>query len=132
MWILRILKRQSPLLVGQEILWRAHRGWRKKRILNRIENPDPLEFRRVPYYTPDLQSLSEHSRALIVAFADEIRAGRYPFLGYGTAALGTRPKWNRDFMSGAEWPDVQGECRDFIRHDGSDVNVPYELSRWQF
>ena len=27
---------------------------------------------------------------------------------------------------------MQGECRDFIRHDGSDVKVPYELSRLQF
>jgi hypothetical protein len=119
-------------LVAREVVWRARRGWRKKRILSRIENPDHLEFRRIPYYIPDLQSVSEDGRASIVAFTDEILAGRFAFLGYGTAALGTRPKWNRDFVSGTEWPCVQGECRDFIRHDGSDVKVPYELSRLQF
>jgi len=119
-------------LVAREVLWRARRGWRKKRVLSRLENPDRVEFRSIPYYTPDLQSLSEDARVLIVAFADEILAGRYPFLGYGTAALGTHPNWNHDFVSGTEWPCVQGECRDFIRHDGSDVKVPYELSRLQF
>jgi uncharacterized heparinase superfamily protein len=132
MRILEILKRESPLLVSREVLWRVRRGWRKRRILGRIENPDALEFRRIPYYTPDWQSLSEDSRAVIVGFADEIRAGRYPFLGYGTVALGTRPRWNRDFISGVEWPEVRGECRDFIRYDGSDIKVPYELSRLQF
>jgi uncharacterized heparinase superfamily protein len=132
MRILEILERESPLLVSREVLWRLRRGWRKRLILGRIENPDSLEFRRIPYYTPDLQFLSQDSRAVIVAFADEIRAGRYPFLGYRTADLGTRPNWNRDFISGTEWSKVRGECRDFIRHDGSDIKVPYELSRLQF
>jgi len=74
----------------------------------------------------------EHTKTLIVGFADEIREGRYPFLGYGTVDLGTRPKWNLDFVSGREWPYVRSECRDCILHDGSDVKVPFELSRLQF
>ena len=98
----------------------------------RLHHPGSLKVRCTPYYNPDLQSVNEHSRALIVTFADEIRAGRYPFLGYGTAELGTPPKWNLDFTSGAEWAYVQSECRDCIRHDGSDVKVPLELSRLQF
>jgi len=132
MRFIRILKRESPLLVAREVLWRARREWKKRRILGRLEHPGHVEFRNVPYYNPDLLALSEHSRALIVAFADEIRAGRYPFLGYGTAELGTRPKWNFDFLSGAEWPYVRRDGRECIRHDGSDVKVPYELSRLQF
>src|SRR6266849_5161653 len=132
MRFIRILKRESPLLVGREVLWRARREWKKRRILGRLEHPGHVEFRNVPYYNPDLLALSEHSRALIVAFADEIRAGRYPFLGYGTVELGTRPRWNFDFLSGAEWPYVRRESRECIRYDGSDVKVPYELSRLQF
>jgi uncharacterized heparinase superfamily protein len=132
MRLIRILKRESPLLVAREVLWRAHREWNKRRILGRLERPGHVKFRAVPYYNPDLQTLSEHSRALIIAFADEIRAGRYLFLGYGTAELGTRPKWNLDFISGTEWAYVRRECRECIRHDGSDVKVPYELSRLQF
>src|SRR6267378_2377528 len=132
MRLIRVLKRESPLTVAREVLWRAHREWNKRRALGRLEHPGHVEFRNVPYYNPDPPALSEHSRALIVAFADEIRAGRYPFLGYGTAELGTRPKWNVDFVSGAEWSYVRRESRECIRHDGSDVKAPYELSRLQF
>src|SRR5713226_1366967 len=132
MRLIRILKRESPLVVAREFLWRARREWNKRRILGRLERLGRVKFRGVPYYNPDLRTLSQHSRALIVAFADEIRAGRYPFLGYGTAELGRRPKWNFDFISGAEWSYVQCECRECIRHDGSDVKVPLELSRLQF
>ena len=132
MRIIRILKRESPLLVACEVLWRARKEWNKWRILGRLKHPGYLKFRATPYYNQDLQSLSENSRALIVAFADEIQAGRYPFLGYGTAEVGTRPKWNLDFISGAEWSYARCEGRECIRHDGSDVKVPYEVSRLQF
>src|SRR5229473_1259972 len=132
MRFIRILKRESPLLVAREVLLRARKEWNKRRILGRLKDPGHLKFRSVPYYSPDLRTLEEDSRALIVAFADEIRAGRYPFLGYGTVELGTRLNWNFDFISGTEWPYVRRECRDCIRHDGSDVKVPYELSRLQF
>jgi hypothetical protein len=98
----------------------------------RLKRLGRVKFRGVPYYNPDLQSLSKHSRTLIVAFADEIRAGRYPFFGYGTAELGVRPKWNLDFVCGAEWPYVRYKGFEYIRHDGADVKVPYELSRLQF
>jgi uncharacterized heparinase superfamily protein len=129
---IRILKRESPFLVAREVLWRIRREWNKRQILGRLQHPGHLTFRDTRYYNPDLQSISAKSRALILAFADEIRAGRYPFLGYGTAELGTRPRWNLDFVSGSEWPNVRSECRDCIRHDGSDVKVPFELSRLQF
>src|SRR5712692_10226330 len=132
MRLIRILKRESPLVVAREVLSRAHREWNKRRLLGRLERLGRVKFRGVPYYNPDLRTLSQHSRALIVAFADEIRAGRYPFLGYGTAELGTRPMWNFDFLSGAGWPYVRCEGRECIRYDGSDIKVPYELSRLQF
>src|SRR5229473_7421136 len=132
MRIIRILKRESPLLVAREVLWRARREWNKWRVHGRLKHPGYLKFRPTPYYNLDLQSLSENSRALIVAFADEIQAGRYPFLGYGTAEVGTRPKWNLDFVSGAEWSYARCEGRECIRNDGSDVKVPYEVSRLQF
>src|SRR5439155_14888180 len=132
MRLLRILKRESPVKLALEVLWRARRAWNKKRVRAQFERPSRVMFRNVPYYNPNLRALSEHSRVLIVAFADEIRAGRYPFLGYGTAELGTHPKWNVDFVSGAEWPYIRQEGRECIRHDGSDVKVPYELSRLQF
>lgn len=132
MRFIRILKRESSVVVAREALWRLHKEWTKRRMFSRLEGLGDVRFRGVPYYNPDLQTLNEHSRALIVAFADGIRAGRYRFLGYGTADLGTRPKWNFDFTSGAEWPHVRLKGRECVRCDGSDVKVPYELSRLQF
>jgi len=132
MKLLRILKRESPLILAREALWRARRELNKRRLPVRLGRPAQLKFRVVPYYNPDLRNLSDEGRRLILDFADEIQAGRFPFLGYDTAELGTPPKWNRDFVSGKEWPDVTCELRDCIRNDGSDVKVPYELSRLQF
>ena len=132
MHLIRILKRESPLVVAREALWRARREWNKKRMLGRLKRPGQLTLRAVLYYNPNPRAVSEHSRTLIVAFAEEIRAGRFPFLGYGTANLGMRPKWNLDFVSGREWPYVRCESRECIRHDGSDVKAPFELSRLQF
>jgi hypothetical protein len=132
MRLIRILKRESSLVVAREALWRAHKEWNKWRMFSRLEHLGHVRFRGVPYYNPDLRTLSEHSRALTVAFADDIRAGRYPFLGYGTADLGTRPKWNFDFTSSTQWSYVRLKGRECIRWDGSDVKVAYELSRLQF
>jgi hypothetical protein len=128
----RVLRRESPLVVAREAFWRVQRAWNKKRTLSRLEHPGRVTFRAIPYYQPNLQEISEHSRALIVAYADKIRSGRYPFLGHGPVELGIRPRWNLDFVSGATWPNQRLELRDCIRYDGSDVKAPYELSRLQF
>lgn len=118
--------------MAREIVWRAQREWNKRLIYARLERPGQVEFRCVPYYKPDLQAISEHSRGLIVAFADEICAGRYPFLGHRTADLGRRPRWNLDFQSGAEWLHLTYEDGQYIRYDSAEVKVPLELSRLQF
>jgi hypothetical protein len=128
-----ILKQESPISLAREAVWRVRREWHKKRILGRLEEERcPVTFRDVPYYTRDAGAVGEQSRAIIEAFAHEICEGRFPFLGYGTVKLGSRPKWNVDFVSGASWPNAPLENRDSIRFDGADVKVPYELSRLQF
>jgi hypothetical protein len=132
MRMIRALRRESPLLIAREILWRTKREYKRLRLPGRLKRSERITFREVPYYRPDLRNISGRSRALIVAFADEIRAGRYPFLGYGTAELGTSPKWNLDFTTGVEWPQTRHKGHEFIRLDGSDVKVPFELSRLQF
>ncbi len=68
----------------------------------------------------------------MIGFASEVCEGRFPFLGYGTVTLGDPPRWNVDFVSGQEWPQSLANRRGYVRHDGSDVKVPWELSRLQF
>jgi hypothetical protein len=88
-------------------------------------------FRHIRYYRPQPSLLSSKTFAATLAFADAVCSGQYPFLSYGTFNLGMRPRWNVDFVSGAEWPNIECDLRDCIRR-GSDVKVPYELSRMQF
>ena len=130
----QILKQESPTSLAREFFWRLQKKNRQKEFLESIERKDcPVVFRRLAYYKPDLGTFNEASRALITAFADEVCEGRYPFLGYGTVDLGPAPQWNLDWISGRSWPaDMPIENRECMRFDGSDVKVPYELSRLQF
>lgn len=86
----------------------------------------------MPYYQPDIAAAAEGATA-IVAYADEICSGRFPFLGYETAALGFPPPWNIDFISGYAWsPALGARMRPVVRDNGSDVRIPWDLSRLQF
>src|SRR6266550_2891012 len=128
-----VLRQESPVALAREAVWRTRKGWRRNRVLARLdEDPCPVEFRRVPYYAPDAPSLNDSSRALITGYADEICDGRFPFLGYGTWELGREPNWSVDFVSGLEWPQTPLKDHDGVRFDGSDIKVPCELSRLQF
>jgi hypothetical protein len=90
-----------------------------------------LSLRVVPYYRPGRELKLDSSFAKpIIAFADLVYAGKFPFLGYGTRELGLPPNWSRDFVSGGEWP--VGKLRPAMFISGSDPRSPWELSRLQF
>ena len=53
-------------------------------------------------------------------------------MGYGAPHLGMNPDWQCDWVSGKSWPlEASGKLH-IVRHDGSDVKAPWELSRLQF
>jgi Heparinase II/III-like protein/Heparinase II/III N-terminus len=129
----QLLIQESPISLAREVVWRARRNWVKQSVLAHLKDrPRAVTFRNLPYYKPDATTFSETSRKFVTAFADEVCNGRYSFLGYGTVYLGANPQWNLDFVSGLDWPEVPLENCDCVRFDGSDVKVPYELSRLQF
>jgi hypothetical protein len=77
--------------------------------------------------------MDTQSAEAILSFADLICGGKFAFMGYPTASLGFPPPWNRDFISGFEWEQLPAsEMHPVVRHNGSDVKVPWELSRLQF
>ncbi|MGD0831119.1 MAG: alginate lyase family protein [Terracidiphilus sp.] len=91
----------------------------------------PVRHRSLPYYRPSAELTRESAFARpILAFADLICAGHFLFLSYETQGLGTTPNWNRDFISGGEWP--KGVSRPTALLKGSDPKSPWELSRLQF
>jgi Heparinase II/III-like protein/Heparinase II/III N-terminus len=114
-------------------------GWRGIRAIRRrifqIAGQDglcPVRFHPIGYFQSQRQPVSDRSFADIVAYADSILQGSYPLLGYGSPRLGVYPNWHCDWVSGRSWPlEASGKIR-IVRHDGSDVKAPWELSRLQF
>lgn len=128
-----VLQSESPLSLTREALWRARKWWRRTRVLAIVQgNACEVHLRRVGYFQAHPQACSPMSRQTILDVSDLLLEGRFSFLGYGTAALGIPPKWSLDFVSGKDWPQIPASRIKIIRHDGSDVKVPWELSRLQF
>ena len=53
-------------------------------------------------------------------------------MGYGSPKLGTSPDWQCDWVSGKSWSLKKSREIRIVRHDGSDVKAPWELSRLQW
>jgi hypothetical protein len=127
------LRRYPPTVLARETLWRAWRPYHAARLHAAIlRNDHRAQFRSIPYYRPNLTVAAE-AQGAIVAYADEVCSGKFPFLGYESADLGLSPRWNVDFVSGYEWsPKPVSQMCPVVRGNGSDVKVPWELSRLQF
>jgi hypothetical protein len=121
-----------PNLIG-EAGWRGIRAIRRS--ISKVEGQGgdcPVVFRPIGYYRAQRSLVSERSRMAIINYADAILRGEYPLLGYGAPHLGMNPDWQRDWVSGKRWPMEASEKMRIVRHDGSDVKAPWELSRLQF
>ena len=131
--VLSILRQQPPTLLAREAIWRFWKPYRSAFYLAAIHREKQcLSFRSVPYYQPNLNGIGNGAE-VIVRFADLICAGRFPFMGYETADLGFPPQWNVDFVTGFEWEHLPAaQLQPVVRHNGSDVKAPWELSRLQY
>ncbi|MHB1844844.1 MAG: heparinase II/III family protein, partial [Deltaproteobacteria bacterium] len=68
----------------------------------------------------------------LVQRADRACDGIWDLLGYGEAPLGVLPDWQRDFRSNSRWDENERSSRQpVVRGDGSDVKIPWEISRLQ-
>jgi hypothetical protein len=128
-----VLRRERlPALIG-EAAWRGLRSLRKTSF--QLAGPNAacaLSFQPIGYYQLQKQLVSEQARTSILAYADAILRGEYPLMGYGSPRLGSHPDWQCDWVSGKTWPlKSSGKIRT-VRHDGSDVKAPWELSRFQW
>ena len=117
-----------PTLIG-EAGWRGIRSIRRSnfRLADRGRTC-PVRFRPIGYY----QLWQELASGAVITYADAILRGEYPLMGYGSPQLGTSPDWQRDWVSGKTWPLEKSREIRIVRHDGSDVKAPWELSRLQW
>jgi heparinase II/III-like protein len=74
--------------------------------------------------------LAEPSPTLLER-ADGIVAHRFDLLGSGPVDLGPEIDWQLDFKSGRRWPPTHISRVPVVYGDGSDIKVPWELSRFQ-
>lgn len=79
----------------------------------------------------ELETIDDVGRARILAEAAEIAAHRFDLLGSGPVDLGVRIDWQLDFKSGRSWPLEHISRVPIVYPDGSDIKVPWELSRFQ-
>jgi hypothetical protein len=100
---------------------------------------DPVELCRgrvlramptVARWEAGLHALGAEPRATLLARAEELVAHRFDLLGSGSVDLG-EIDWQLDFKSGRRWPLVHISRVPIAFGDGSDIKVPWELSRCQ-
>ena len=126
--------RESPVTLAREVLWRLRRSYLKRQFAHRdcFDCRAPLRFRPIGYYDclEGLGGAIELSS--LIEYAEAVCRGEFRFLGYADARLGSSPSWNLDFVCGKQWPEAASDQIELVSADGSDVKVPWELSRLQF
>lgn len=128
------LLRDTPVhLLAREAAWRAQRAIIRRRWMAHLASGDcRVLYRNIPYYRPEAAHCSDAARSVISRAADHVLAGNFALLGYDGKGLGFPPRWNVDFVSGSAWDLEPAGRMKYVRHDGSDVKVPWELSRLQY
>ncbi|HKW17135.1 MAG TPA: alginate lyase family protein [Terriglobales bacterium] len=129
---LPVLRRESPVTLAQEALWRARKRWQQARLPNRLRVACPVRYRSLGYYQLYSEEVAGIRHRATCHYADAICRGEFPTFANDPAVLGFPPPWNLDFVSGSDWPKIRSERISIIRHDGSDVKTPWDLSRLQF
>jgi hypothetical protein len=130
---LRTLAEEPLHKLAGEAAWRSVRSIRRWNLRREGEISDrPVRFRPIGYHQSHRELASGQAKPHIVAYAEAILRGDYPLMGYGSPHLGITPDWHTDWVSGLSWPMQASEKIVVVRHDGSDVKAPWELSRLQF
>jgi hypothetical protein len=94
---------------------------------------DPVRALRGPVLEalPTVVAFENALNEDVVARADEVAAHRFELLGSGPTDLGPSIDWHADFKTGRRWPLRHSPLLPLSYGDGSDIKVPWELSRSQ-
>ena len=120
--------RVRPLSVAPGELARALAGADPASTLRELAIP---ALPTVSAWERELDGLHDDARAGLIERAERILAHRFELLGSGAKDLGPTLDWQLDFKSGRRWPDVHISRVPTVLGGGSDIKVPWELSRCQ-
>jgi hypothetical protein len=119
--------RRQPLSVGESELRRAL-GDDPTAILR---GPVLAALPTVQRFEAELAGLDDARRAELLRRAETAARHCFDLLGSGPTELGPRIDWLTDFKTGRRWPDVHISQVPIVLGGGSDIKVPWELSRCQ-
>jgi uncharacterized heparinase superfamily protein len=120
--------RRCPLGVAADEL---HAALGSRSAVGALRGPVLAALPTVSAFERELNGLSDEERAALLSRADALLAHRFDLLGSGEVDLGPETEWHRDFKSGRRWPSGHIFQLPLRFSDGSDVLVPWELSRFQ-
>ncbi len=124
----RVRLAYRPLRVGPQELWAALGGLSAEEALRgRALQALPT----VCAFEASLPELSREARADLLRHGEALVAHTFDLLGSGPTNLGPRINWQRDFKTGRTWPLVHCSRVTIAYPGGSDIKVPWELSRFQ-
>lgn len=154
----RVLLERLGVRVGKGLRRRATAAWAEARVRAGRAHLSDAAFCRAVDGNPGsvaaaVETLERRAGAPLVSDVDALRAlmdecpatlaalreraaralnGEFDLLGSGPTVLGVTPDWHADFRAGVRWPDrVHFTKTTIVRGDGSDIKVPWELSRLQ-
>ncbi|HYZ19173.1 MAG TPA: alginate lyase family protein [Gaiellaceae bacterium] len=98
-----------------------------------LAGTDPVRALRGPVLAalPTVAAFESSLRSGFVERADAVAAHRFDLLGSGATDLGPEIDWHVDFKTGRRWPLRHSSLLPVSYGDGSDIKVPWELSRGQ-
>jgi hypothetical protein len=117
----------APLRVGHEEVRTALGGLAPEKALR---GPVLAALPTVASFERKLADQSE-TQASVLERAETIVGHRFDLLGSGPTDLGAEIDWQLDFKSGRRWPMRHISRVPIAYGDGSDIKVPWELSRCQ-
>ncbi len=79
----------------------------------------------------ELEQIDSPARGRLKARAENALAHRFNLLGSGPTDFGEQIDWRLDFKSGRRWPRRHISRLPVVLGDGSDIKLPWELSRCQ-
>jgi hypothetical protein len=94
---------------------------------------DPVKALRGPVLAamPTIGHFEHDADEAILERANAVLDHRFDLLGSGPTELGPEIDWRADFKTGRRWPLRHGSLVRLSYEDGSDIKVPWELSRAQ-
>jgi hypothetical protein len=137
----------AAALAGRGVRDPVRAAWLRRRPLRATEVElrralagDPVEILRgrvlealptVAAFERSLEGIDPAARAALVDRAEALARHRFDLLGSGPVELGDPIDWLADFKTGTRWPRAHVSRLPIVLGGGSDIKVPWELSRFQ-